>query len=224
MKPDTLIEFEEKLTAQERKLLDKMRSPADIQAFLDGIPYSAGEVNRSPVQVLREGQAHCLDGGLFAAAILRRQGHPPLILDIQPVPGQDDDHVLALFKYNSCWGAVAQSNYTGLRFREAIHRTLRELVVSYFEDFFNIYAQKTLREYSRPILLKRFDRLGWMWSAQGVDAIEKFLKDVYRIPLISREQADRLSAVEKLSFQAGRIGINAEGEYKPKVVYTARKS
>jgi len=208
--------FNSQLTNEDRKLLDAMCTPADIQAFLDGIPYSAEEVNRSPLQVLRERQAHCLDGGLFAAAVLRCQGNPALILDLQPDPGQDDDHVLALFKIEGCWGAVAQSNYTGLRYREAIHRTLRELVLSYFEDFFNIYAQKTLRCFTRPINLRKFDHLGWMWSSAGVDAVEEFLKNVNLIPLINPVQESRLIAVEELSFQAGRIGINAQGVYQPK--------
>ncbi len=208
--------FESQLTPEERKLLDAMRTPADIQAFLDGIPYSAEVVNRSPLQVLRDRQAHCLDGGLFAAALLRRQGFPPLILDLQPDPGQDDDHVLALFKIEGCWGAVAQSNYTGLRYREAIHRTLRELVLSYFEDFFNSIAQKTLRYFTRPISLKQFDRQGWMWSSSGMDAVEEFLKKANLIPLITPAQSARLIAVEELSFQAGRIGINEQGVYQPK--------
>jgi hypothetical protein len=211
-----LAQFNSQLTPQEKKFLDGNRTPADIQAFLDTIPYSAEEMNRSPLQVLRDRQAHCLDGGLFAAALLRRQGFPPLILDLQPDPGQDDDHVLVLFKMDACWGAVAQSNYTGLRYREPIHRTVRELVMSYFEDFFNGIAQKTLRYYTRPINLKRFDRQGWMLSSAGVDAVEKYLKSVALIPLITPAQADRLNTVDELSFQAGRIGINEQGVYQPK--------
>jgi hypothetical protein len=211
--------FNSQLIPQEKKLLDAIRTPADIQAFLDTIPYSAEVANRSPLQVLKDRQAHCLDGGLFAAALLRRQGFPPLILDLQPDPGQDDDHVLALFKMDACWGAVAQSNYTGLRYREPIHRTLRELVLSYFEDFFNGFAKKTLRYYTRPINLKKFDRQGWMLSSAGVDAVEKYLKSAKLIPLITPAQAKRLIKVEELSFQAGRIGINEQGVYWPKTKY-----
>lgn len=208
--------FESHLNPEERKLLDAMCTPSDIQVFLDSIPYSAETVNRSPLQVLRERQAHCLDGGLFAAAQLRRQGFPPLILDLQPDPGKDDDHVLALFKIDSCWGAVAQSNYTGLRYREPIHRTLRELVLSYFEDFFNSFGQKTLRYFTRPINLKHFDRQGWMWSSVGVDAVEEYIKRANLIPLITPAQAAHLIVVEELSFQAGRIGLNEQGVYQPK--------
>ena len=208
--------FELQLAPKEKELLDAMQTPADIQAFLDGLPYTAEHFNRSPLQVMRDRQAHCLDGGLFAAALLRRQGYPPLVLDLQPDPGQDDDHVLALFEIGGCWGAVAQSNYTGLRYREAIHRTLRELVVSYFEDFFNSNAQKTLRYFTRPINLRKFDSQGWMWSSTGVDAVEVFLKKADLISLITPVQAERLITVEELSFQAGTIGINEQGVYQPK--------
>jgi hypothetical protein len=146
---------------------------------------------------------------------LRRLGFPPLILDLQPDPGQDDDHVLALFKIDGCWGTVAQSNYTGLRFREAIHRTLRELVLSYFEDFYNPFARKTLRYYTMPVNLCRFDRLDWMWSAAGVDTIEKYLKQAPIIHLLTPGQVKRLAKVEKQSFEAGRLGINKKGVFYP---------
>ena len=207
--------FDQQLSRQEKNILDDLKTPADIQTFLDEIPYAAGERNRSPLQVLREREAHCLDGGLLAAALLRRLGFPPLILDMQPDPGQDDDHVLALYKIDGCWGAVAQSNYTGLRFREAIHRTLRELVLSYFEDFYNPFARKTLRYYTRPVNLVRFDRQGWMWSAAGVDVIEKSLKQAPLNRLLTPDQVKRLSKVEKQSFEAGRLGINEKGVFYP---------
>lgn len=207
--------FVQQLTPPEKKLLNDLKTPADIQAWLDEIPYAAGERNRSPLQVLREREAHCLDGGLLAAALLRCLGFLPLILDLQPEPGQDDDHVLALFKIDGCWGAVAQSNYTGLRFREAIHRTLRELVLSYFEDFFNPFARKTLRYYTRPVNLVKFDRQGWMWSAAGVDLIEKYLQRAPLHRLLTPDQAKRLAKVEKQSFEAGRLGINEKGVFYP---------
>src|SRR3990172_4896884 len=115
------------MTQKELKVISSLSSPSKIQAFLDDVPYSAEEVYRCPLRVLRDRKAHCFDGALFAAAALRRLGCPPLILDM--IPGdRDDDHLLALYKCDDHWGAVAKSNFVGLRFREPVYRTLRELV------------------------------------------------------------------------------------------------
>lgn len=207
--------FNEQLSAAEQELLESLRTPVQIQAFLDEIPYPSGAENRSVLEVLRQRQAHCLDGGLFAAAVLHRLGHPARILDMQPDPGRDDDHVLALFRQDGCWGALAKSNYSGLRFREAIYRSVRELVLSYFEGFFNAEGEKTLRAYSRPINLRQFDHLHWMTQSEGIDQIEAYLKKVRLTRLISPDQAEGLSPVDRRSFEAGTLGINPDGIYKP---------
>ncbi len=212
---ESLKIFEEQLSREEKHLMDSLDSPYKIQAFLDGLVYPAGEANRAVIEVLRQRQAHCLDGGLFAAAALLRLGMPAVILDMQPQPGRDDDHVLALYRLDGCWGALAKSNFSGLRFREALYRTTRELVLSYFEDFFNLHGQKTLRSYSRPINLKRFDRLRWLTEARGVDAIERYLKTVRLAPLISDAQAARLAPVDRRSFAAGTLGLNPDGAFQP---------
>lgn len=212
---DLFEHFEWLLTNSELDQIKAMDTPFKIQQFLDSTLYPAGERNRSPIQVIRERQAHCLDGGLFAVAALRRIGYPPLIVDLQPEPGSDDDHVLALFQEFGCWGAVAKSNYSGLRFREPVYATIRELVLSYFDGFFNIDRQKTLRTYTAPIDLSPFDGLDWMTEPGGVDAIEKYLKHVALLPLISAEQAAYLSPLDERSFKAGTLGINMDGAYKP---------
>jgi hypothetical protein len=210
-----LQQFEGQLSADEKKIMDGLRTPALIQDFLDETIYPGGSENRSPVEVLRQRKAHCLDGGLFAVAALRRLGYPPLILDIQPDEGMDDDHVLALFRVNGCWGAVAKSNFSGLRFREPIYRTTRELVLSYFNDFFNMNRVKTLRFYSRVINLKRFDQLNWMTDFHGVDAVEAHLKIVKLIPLLTAQQVEQLSMLDRRSFEAGTLGTNPDGAFYP---------
>ena len=204
------------LTADELNQVIKMDSPFKIQQFLDSTRYPSGERNRSSIEVLRERQAHCLDGGLFAVSILRHIGYQPLIIDMQPEPGTDDDHVLALFREFDCWGAVAKSNYSGLRFREPVYATIRELVLSYFDDFFNVEGKKTLRFYTQPIDLEAFDDWNWMTESSGVDKIEQYLKHADLTKLISQEQARYLSPVDGRSFKAGSLGINPEGTYKPK--------
>lgn len=145
-----------------------------------------------------------MDGALFAAAALRVQGHPPLLLDLEAV--FDDDHVLALFRQDGCWGAIARSNYSGLRFREAIHPTIRALVLSYFESYFNLRRQKTLRRYSRPVNLSRFDRLAWMTTEEDLWEIPEYLADIPHRRLLSSAVERRLSPVDRRKFDAGLVG------------------
>ncbi len=207
--------LEATLNPSERKLLDGLNSPIKIQSFLNNIPYSEDEFYRCPLRVLRDRKAHCFDGALFAAMALRRSGCPPLILELIP-NSRDDDHVLALFKVNDRWGSVAQSNFSGLRFREPVYLNLRELVMSYFEDFFNAVGEKTLLGYRGPINLKVFDRLNWM----GSDAcLVKLSDDMNRYqihPVISPEMAKGLSPVDERSFRAGMTGSNPAGLFKVK--------
>ena len=210
-----MARLEDFLTPEETTLLETLNTPLKIQAFLDRTPYAAEERNRCPVNVIRDSLAHCLDGGLFGALALRRLGHPPLIVDLLPAPGTDDDHVLAIFKFHGCYGAVAKSNFSGLRFREPVYRSLRELAMSYFDDFFNVHGQKTLRAYARPVNLAVYDRYNWMWDDRGADFIEQRLFRLKRIPLISETAVAGLSPVDTLSYQAGTLGTNPAGLYQP---------
>ena len=142
----------------ERAALRRLSTPRRIQDLLDLFAYRTEDAPASPRRALAERRAHCLDGALLAAAALRFHGHPPLLLDLRAV--HDDDHVLAVFRVDGAWGAVAKSNFVGLRYREPIHRTLRELALSYFEPYYSMKRRRTLREYSsRPLDLRRFDRL-----------------------------------------------------------------
>jgi hypothetical protein len=211
-----LNSLEDYLDPREREHLVNLGSPAAIQAFLDEIPYSAEDANRCPLKVLQDRKAHCLDGALFAAAALRRLGGPPVVVDLLPEPGTDDDHVLAIYRRDGFWGAVAKSNFAGLRFREAIHRTLRELVLSYFEDFFNLNGQKTLRAYTVPLDLSVFDRDGWMWRNEGADLIEDRLSHMRRLPLLTPQMVSYLSPVDQRSYAAGMLGANPAGLYEPR--------
>jgi hypothetical protein len=207
--------LEEFLPPEQASLLASLTSPLKIQAFLDNTPYAAESRNRSPLNVFRDGFAHCLDGGLFGAMALRRLGYPPLIVDLLPEPGTDDDHVLAIYKSHSCYGAVAKSNFSGLRLREPIFRTLRELALSYFEDFYNLHGQKTLRAYTRPVHLAAYDRYNWESDDRGADVIEQRLFTLKKIYLLSTDAVAGLSPVDSLSYQAGMLGTNPAGLYQP---------
>ena len=207
--------FDAALTADERRLLRGLDTPHRIQTFIDTIPYSSDPIYRSPLTVLRDRKAHCFDGALFAAAMLRRLGLPPLIVEL--IPNQrDDDHLLALFRVDGCWGALAHSNYVGLRYREPIHRSVRELVMTDFEPYYNPVGERTLRGYRGPLNLRVYDRLDWMTSDAGLDALADDM-DRYRIlPLLTDAQAGRLTPVDERSRQAGLMGSNADGLFKVK--------
>jgi hypothetical protein len=203
------------LNGSQLNQLRTLTTPIKIQSFLDETPYSTEDANRTPLQVMQDRLAHCLDGGIFAAAALRRLGYNPMLVDLFPDPGRDDDHVLAIFKVDGYFGALAKSNFTGLRYREPVFRSLRELVASYFESFYNVEGEKTLRTYTRPLNLIRFDHLNWLQNKAGVDAIEDKLLSLPRIPLLTPAVIQFLSPVDSLSYKAGMLGTNPAGLYKP---------
>jgi len=190
-------------TPAERRLLAGLSTPWKIQRHLDDLPYNTekrGPTCNSPRGVIREGAAHCFEAALFAAAALRVNGFPPLILDLESV--RDDDHVVALYKLDGHWGAIAKSNYAGLRFREPVYRTLRELVMSYFEHYYNLKGEKTLRAYSRPVNLARFDRRGWM-TADDAWFIAEYLLEIPHIPILS---TTRRMYMDQRLYAAGLVG------------------
>lgn len=201
-------------TRAEKTTLAGLDHPAAIQAFLDGVEYGADPFYRSPRSILRDGRAQCFDGAVFAAAALRRLGNRARIVDMRAV--NDDDHVIAVFKRGAGIGAVAKSNFVGLRYREPIFRTLRELVLSYFEDFYNVAREKTLREYSVPLDLDAFDRLAWETDDAALENIAARLDSARHVPVLTPEQAARLQPVDERRYTAGLLGANPDGLYKPK--------
>lgn len=193
------------LTLREAAFLRRLSPPWRIQRFLDDLAYDAkGRSCRSPRRVLRERTVQCADGAFFAAAALRLQGHPPLIMDLEAL--HDDDHVVALFRRNGCWGAIGRSNFSGLRFREPLFRTVRELALSYFESYFNLRREKTLRRYSVPVDLSRFDRRGWMSSEEDLWFIAEHLVGVRHYRILSPAMGRELSRVDRRMFRAGLVG------------------
>lgn len=194
------------LTRSEARLLSSLTPAWRIQEYLDtSLLYDTkGGTCRSPRRVIRDGECQCMDGALFAAAALRMQGHPPLILDLEAE--QDDDHVLAVFKTRHGWGAIGRSNYSGLRYREPVYRSLRELVMSYFESYFNLRREKTLRAYSRPVNLARFDSIHWMTSEEDLWDIPNHLVVIPHVKVASPEAISTYSRVDRRLFAAGLVG------------------
>jgi hypothetical protein len=196
-------------TPEEWRTLARLRTFDRVQRFLDDeLAYNrepGGATCLSPRLVLRERRAHCMEGAMLAAAAFRAQGRAPLILDFESV--RDDDHVLAVFQERGAWGAVAKSNYSGLRSREPVYRTLRELAMSYFEHYFNLRGEKTLRGYStRPVNLARFDLRGWMTSEEPVWFVPEYLCSIPHTRLLSYEQERSLTRIDRRLFEAGKHG------------------
>ena len=202
------------LTRSQQRIMARLTSPAKIQEFLDQTSYSTEDIYRCPLHVLRKHRAHCFDGAVFAAAALRRLGFPPLVLELVPNE-RDDDHLIALYKRDGLWGAVAKSNFVGLRFREPVFRNLRELVLSYFEQFYNVAGEKTLRAYTLPLNLTAFDALGWTVKDEPLNQIAESLDKKRRISVITDEAVRQLSLADERSRKAGLLGADEAGLFNP---------
>lgn len=191
-------------TPSELRQLRALKSPAGIQRFLDDMPYHLAGTAWSPRTVLREKTAHCLEGATFAAAALRVLGFPPLVFDLEA--DQDTDHVLAIFNVRGHWGAVAKSNFAGCRYREPVYRTLRELALSYFNTYFNLRGERTLRRYSGPVNLARFDDRNWMTSEKAIWFIAEYLCDIPHWPLLKGGLEKHLTRVDRRTWESELVG------------------
>jgi hypothetical protein len=176
------------LTPAEFRLLKRLNTPRKIQTFLHDLQQNFeldGECCRPVREVLRSRSAHCIEGAMLAAAALWVNGERPLLLDMRAE--RDYDHVVTLFRRHGCWGAMSKTNGAGLRSRDPVYRTLRELAMSYFHEYTNRAHQKTLREYSLPYDLRRMDPAIWVtgtklkgrkknaWEvAEALDALRHF--------------------------------------------------
>jgi hypothetical protein len=188
-----------------------LRSPFAIQRFLDELLYNkekGGETARSPRRVLETREAHCFEGALLAAAALRRLGQPPLVVQLRSTV-RDDDHVLALFRERlgaGCWGAVAKSNYSGLRFRSPVYRSLRELVMSYFDAYYNLGGEKSLRAFEQPVDLARFDARGWETAEEDLWDVSAYLATRRFTPILTHTQIRALTPMDRRLYDAGLFG------------------
>jgi hypothetical protein len=201
-------------TAKERVIFRRLDTPTKIQAYLNTFRYDPVRGTASPRFVIRQGKANCFEGALLAAAALRLIGHPPLIVDMTAL--NDDDHVLAVFRHNGAWGCVAKSNFTVLRFREPVYRSVRELMMSYFDVFFNSTGEKTLREYSAPFDLSRFDKDEWMTTEKDLRFIGDALNRARHYRVMTRAQVRDLQIADPDLVEAGLLGADPAGLFKPK--------
>ncbi len=192
---------------KELEVIKKLNSPSKIQDFINnlGINFELGkETCMSPRMVLREGKAHCMEGALLAAAILRFHGHRPLVVELHTNP-KDEDHALALFKKDGKWGAITKTNHSVLRYREPIYKNVRELVMSYFHEYFDDNGRKNLRSYSTPVDLSMFDKYGWMTAEEDLWYINDYLSEVQHKNILTKSEISRLRKADKIEIDSGKL-------------------
>lgn len=196
-------------TPAEIKLFKKLNTPAKLQDFLDSIPQNF-EVNAetyySPRTVLRKKTAHCFEGACFAAAVLQYHGKRPWLLDLRVMKGRGDvDHVVALFKVGKFWGAISKTNHNCLRWRDPIYTSVRELVLSYFHEYFDDFGRKNLREFAGPVDLGQFNSRHWQTSVDELDFLVDFLDKYRHEKILTPEQARALRKADAIEIAAGKL-------------------
>ncbi len=194
------------LTAAERSLLRSQSSPQKVQAFLNAVPINfelEGDTCYTVRQVLRHRRAHCIEGALVAACALWLNGEPPLVLDMRAEG--DWDHVVALFRRNGFWGAIAKSNHVALRGRDPVYRSVRELALSYFHEYHNEQGDRTLREYSRPFDLRTLDPRDWVSGEAGAWEAERRIDLSRHYRLFPPSQHRYLTPIDAMEWRAKQL-------------------
>ncbi|MHB8904964.1 MAG: hypothetical protein ACYC6D_02440 [Melioribacteraceae bacterium] len=202
------------LNEKEEKFFKQFKTPFDIQLYLNSVKYNPDYITYSPRMIMHRQMANCFEGALFAAAVLRMLGHKPLIVDFMAY--NDDDHVIAVFKQNNLYGAVAKSNTTTLRFREPVYRSIRELVMSYFDFYINTLGDKSLRSYSNPVNLSMFDKFNWMTTDDDLEFIGDYLFTIKHNKIVDAKSIKSLSPADKDVLEICFIGSDPNGLFKPK--------
>ena len=193
-------------TKKELLLVQKMNSPSKVQDFLNTLKFNfeeKGETLKSPIMTLRAGNAHCMEGALIGAYILSIHGYKPFILHLKTIKG-DFDHVVVPFKEDGLWGALSKTNHAVLRYREPIYKNVRELVLSYFHEYFLDNGAKTLREFSRPLSLNIFEK-GWETMEGDLWGIDQELDKIKHYKIVPKKVIKKLRKVDKIEIKAGKI-------------------
>jgi len=202
------------LNKKEVKLFKSLNTPKKIQNFLDKIPINFDyrkDTFMSPRKILETGKCHCIEGATFAALALRINGYKPLLVDLETTK-EDFDHVIAVFKKDGKWGAITKTNHAVLRYREPVYKNIRELVMSFFHEYFTDKGTKTLRSFSMPVNLARFDKKNWATDENDLWYIAKYLVDVKHHSILNRKQIRGLRKADKIEILAGKLVEWKRGE------------
>lgn len=198
-------------------LLKKLDTPEKIQDFLNSLPFNFeedGETHASVSEVLRSGKAHCFEGALLAAAALWIQGRRPLLLDLKTIR-PDFDHVVALFEEDDHWGAISKTNHSVLRYRDPIYRSVRELAMSFFHEYFLANGKKSLRRYSEPYDLSK-EKMNWLTGTKNLAPLAHKLDRFKHHNFITPKQIRGLRRAEKIEVEASGLDEWVKGDKRDK--------
>lgn len=199
--------------AEELKFLRSLNTPFKIQSYLDSLPYNPSNGTLSPRYSIMSGDAHCLEGALLAAAALECQGQRPLVVNL--LAHNDDNHILAVYKAKSGWGSVAKSNTTLLRGRSPYYKSVRELVMSYFDVYFNVKRRLALYAYSSPVNLNRFNHYEWRTSEQDLERMGVEISQLEHVEILPLKEISGLPKVTRQLAEACFLGADERGLYRP---------
>lgn len=195
------------LTKEELSILRKLNTPIKIQNFLDDMPINFekdGYTNMSPRRALRENKIHCFEGALIAALALWINGEEPLIMDMKSSK-EDVDHVLCVYKRNGYWGAISKTNHATIRFRDPVYKTVRELAMSYFHEWFmDKNGMKTLRSFSNPYNLKK-EKIDWITNEKDLWHLVDVLDNLPHFDVAPKKNLNLLRPADKMERKAGKI-------------------
>lgn len=195
------------LNEHEFSILKRLSTPQEIQNYINAIPINheiGGQTILSVREVIRQRRAHCIEGAFFAACALWVHGEPPLVMHLD-CDLSDFPHVVALFRRDGHWGAISKTNGTPLRYRDPIYRSLRELVITYFHEYYNKRGHKTLRSYSASFDMRRIEPEHWVTSAKSCWTTHDRLRDLPHYPLISARQVRLLSRRDAFERRASKL-------------------
>jgi|SRR3989344_2511591 len=197
------------LTRREFEILKRLNTPIKVQDYLDALPMNwekKGDTHFSPRRVLKEKKAHCIEGALLAAAALWAAGERPLIMNLSPKMGRgDDDHVVALYRRGGRWGAISKTNHATIRFRDPVYRTLRELALSYFHEWFlNASGEKLLECYSKPLDMRPLGS-SWLTDDAAVWKVDDMLAARRHYFLVPKGNWRYIRRADPMELKAGKL-------------------
>ena len=194
-------------TKEEISLFKKLNTPAKVQDFLDSIPinfeHDKKDTIKSPLFTLRNWNAHCIEGAMLGAYILSLHGHKPLLLHFKTTKG-DFDHIIVPFKENGYWGALSKTNHVVLRYRDPVYKNIRELAMSYFNEYFTDTGKKSLRKYSHPLNLNSFEK-GWEVMEGDLFGIDDELHKIKHYDTVPEKNISKLRKADKIELESVKV-------------------